>query len=127
MDTKDPLQTVTKVLTGKWKPLLLWNLHISVHRFSDLKRCVPDASPKMITQQLRELEADGLINRKIYPEIPPKVEYSLTKYVKTAMPVLKEFAIWGGNHLKRAKKPTDTSEDDFKCVCLLESDTVQSA
>ena len=63
---------------------------------------------------------------EIYPEIPPKVEYSLTEYGKTAMPVLKEFSVWGVNHLKINKKQTDNAENNFRCVCLLESDVEQS-
>jgi len=119
MDDQDPLQTVTKVLTGKWKPLLIWNLSNSVHRFSDLKRCLPDASPKMITQQLRELEEDGLVHRKIYPEVPPKVEYSLTDYGKTAEPLLKQFTIWGANHLRKKQIESGSTVTEHMCVCLL--------
>ena len=120
MTNIDPLQTSTRVLIGKWKPILLWHLSVSTHRFSDLKRCITDASPKMITQQLRELEADGLVTRKVYPEVPPKVEYSLTAHGKTAGPILKQFVEWGVTHLKTADGSEALTNEDFKCVCSLE-------
>ena len=94
MSNSNPLNTSTKTLIGKWKPLLLWHMSISVHRFSDIKRCIPNASPKMITQQLRELESDGLINRKVYPVVPPKVEYSLTEFGETLEPLLQAIVDW---------------------------------
>ncbi len=119
MSNSNPLNTSTKTLIGKWKPLLLWHMSISVHRFSDIKRCIPNASPKMITQQLRELESDGLINRKVYPVVPPKVEYSLTDYGKTAIPLLLQFKNWGVNHLKMNSVKTTNDNRDFNCICLL--------
>ncbi len=120
MTNSNPLQTSTKVLIGKWKPLLLWHMSVSVHRFSEIKRCIPDASPKMVTQQLRELEADGLIRRKVYPEVPPKVEYSLAKYGETAIPLLMQFKIWGEQHLKNGGSKSTNDADGCSCKCLLE-------
>lgn len=121
MSNSNPLNASTKTLIGKWKPLLLWHMSISLHRFSDIKRCIPDASPKMITQQLRELESDGLIHRKVYPVVPPKVEYSLTEYGKTAIPVLMQLKIWGEKHLKINSSKGEKNENDFRCSCLLET------
>ena len=73
-----PVAATLHLIGGKYKALLLWHLSGRVLRFNQLRQLVPEATPKMLTQQLRELEQDGLINRKVYPVVPPKVEYSLT-------------------------------------------------
>ena len=72
-----PVAATLHLIGGKYKALLLWHLSGRVLRFNQLRQLVPEATPKMLTQQLRELEQDGLINRKVYPVVPPKVEYSL--------------------------------------------------
>ncbi|MDR1196153.1 MAG: helix-turn-helix transcriptional regulator [Endomicrobium sp.] len=95
-----PVSSTLDLIGGKYKTLILWHLLDDTLRFSDLRRLIPEATPKMLTQQLRELETDALINRKIFPVIPPKVEYSLTKEGITLRPVLKAMFIWGGAHLK---------------------------
>lgn len=74
------VQTTLKVLGGKWKILILWHLKDGARRFSELKRLMPEITEKMLMQQLRELERDGIVNRNIYSEVPPKVEYSFTEY-----------------------------------------------
>lgn len=96
-----PVQTTLDVIGGKWKPLILWRLGIEILRFSQLSRKINGITQKMLTQQLRELEKDGLISRKVYPEIPPKVEYSITEYGKSLEPVLKSMCDWGEKHRKR--------------------------
>ena len=91
--------TVTmKIIGGKWKPIILWILSDSVRRFGEIKRLIPKITQKMLTQQLRELEHDNIITRKVYAVVPPKVEYSLTGYGKTLLPLLKEMAEWGDRH-----------------------------
>jgi DNA-binding HxlR family transcriptional regulator len=75
-----PVEAAIDVIGGKWKPLILWWLHHRTHRFAELRRLMPGITEKMLTQQLRELEADGIVHRRIYPTVPPKVEYSLTYY-----------------------------------------------
>lgn len=97
----DPVNTTLKVIGGKWKPLLLWNLSNNTLRFSEIMRLMPGVTQKMITQQLRELEEDGLVNRKVYPVVPPKVEYSITDYGKTLSSVLQAMAEWGDKHAQR--------------------------
>lgn len=92
-----PVAATLKTIGGKYKVLILWELQEKTLRFSELNRLIPCATPKMLTQQLRELEKDGLINRKIYPIVPPKVEYSLTDYGKTIKPVLNAMNSWGAN------------------------------
>ena len=76
-----PVETSLELISGKWKPRLLWKLHLhGMMRFSEFKRRLPDITPKMLTQQLRELEEDGLIARTVYAEVPPRVEYRLTAF-----------------------------------------------
>lgn len=97
------VQTTLKVLGGKWKILILWHLKDGTKRFSELKRLMPEITEKMLIQQLRELERDGIVNRYIYSEVPPKVEYSFTEYGLTLKPVLQVLCNWGENHLKRSQ------------------------
>jgi DNA-binding HxlR family transcriptional regulator len=84
------------VISGKWKPVILWHLlKRGTLRFSELRRLVPRATQKMVTQHLRELEADGIVHREVYPQVPPRVEYSLTPAGETLRPVLKAMQRWG--------------------------------
>lgn len=88
---------------GKWKALLLWNLSQGTKRFGELQRLLEGVTQKMLTQQLRELEEDGLISRKIYPVVPPKVEYSMTDYGRSLQPVLDAMSEWGEKHFQKNK------------------------
>lgn len=83
------------VVGGKWKASILWHLAQETMRFSDLQRLFADTTRKMLTQQLRELEADGLVHREVYPQVPPKVEYSLTSKGTTIIPMLNLMCEWG--------------------------------
>ncbi|MBD2102576.1 helix-turn-helix domain-containing protein [Leptolyngbya sp. FACHB-261] len=97
------VQATLKVLGGKWKILILWQLKDEARRFSELKRLMPEISEKVLAQQLRELENDGVVNRKVYPDVPAKVEYSFTDYGKSLEPALKALCEWGQEHLKRVE------------------------
>jgi DNA-binding HxlR family transcriptional regulator len=88
------------VVGGKWKASILWHLAQETMRFSDLQRQFSDTTRKMLTQQLRELEADGLVHRKVYPQVPPKVEYSLTEKGKSIFPILEQMCEWGRGYLR---------------------------
>lgn len=92
------MELTMDIIGGKWKGVILWNLRNKTLRFSQLKRKLNSVTQKMLTQQLRELEEDGLINRKVFPQVPPKVEYSLTEYGKTIVPVLYSIYQWGINY-----------------------------
>ncbi|WP_048158669.1 helix-turn-helix domain-containing protein [Methanosarcina sp. WWM596] len=96
-----PVEVTLDVIGGKWKPLILWQLRAEKLRFSGLKRSMQGISPKMLTKQLRELEGDGLVLREAYPEIPSRVEYSLTEFGKTVLPVLDALFEWGNGYLER--------------------------
>jgi len=90
-----PTRATLKVIGGKWKLLILHQIKEETRRFSEFLRLMPEITKQMLTKNLRELEKDGIINRKVYPVVPPKVEYSLTEKGKTLIPVLEIMAIWG--------------------------------
>lgn len=89
------------LIGGKWKPLIIWHLGTKgTKRFNELKRLMPKITQKMLTQQLRELESDNLVQRKVYTQVPPKVEYSLTDLGKSLMPILSKMCNWGEEYYK---------------------------
>ncbi|HBF36099.1 MAG TPA: transcriptional regulator [Firmicutes bacterium] len=90
---------VQNIISGKWKLTILWQLGQGTKRFNQLQRLLPEISQGILTRQLRELEQDLLIHREIYKEIPPKVEYSLTVFGKSFMPVLSRIREWGDDYL----------------------------
>lgn len=97
--TSCPVEATINLIGGKYKSLILWKLMGKTLRFSQLRKEVPFATPKMLTQQLRELEANGLVFREVFPVIPPKVEYSLTGFGKSIAPVLEAMYSWGSGYL----------------------------
>lgn len=100
-----PVTATMQVLGGKWKAILINAIyHTSPARFGELKRSVRGITQSMLTQQLRELEEDGLISRKIYAEIPPRVEYTLTEFGFTLSPVMQSLAKWGEEYRLKNKK-----------------------
>ena len=96
-----PIQTVFGILNGKWKHRILLELHPGPMRYNQLAASIGTISYKVLTQQLRELEANGLVHREVYPVIPPKVEYSLTETGRSLMPVLVAMRDWGADYLRR--------------------------
>src|SRR5258707_15480947 len=89
------LEDALKVLEGRWKALIIFHLfRVPVLRVSELRRAIPDVSQKMLIQQLRDLEGNGVVVRKVYPEVPPKVENGLTAEVLTLRPALVAFQLW---------------------------------
>lgn len=96
-----PVEATLELIGGKYKALILWHLSQGILRFSELRQVIKGAAPKMLTQQLRELEANGLVHREVYPVIPPKVEYSLTETGRSLMPVLVAMRDWGADYLRR--------------------------
>ena len=90
-----PLTTAMNVIGGKWKVVILGHLFTGDKRFGELKKLVCGVTQKMLTQQLRELEDDGLIHREVYKEVPPRVEYSLTDFGRSLSPILQDLCIWG--------------------------------
>ena len=95
-----PVETTLDLIGGKYKSLILWHLSDGKLRFSELRSRIKKATPKMLTQQLRELETQHLIHREVFPVIPPKVEYSLTETGKSLMPILVAMRDWGADYLR---------------------------
>ncbi|EQE37999.1 winged helix-turn-helix transcriptional regulator [Clostridioides difficile] len=95
-----PIEATLALIGGKYKTLILWHLKDTILRFNELKKLIPKATPKMLTQQLRELESDGLIIRVVYPVVPPKVEYSLSDFGKSIIPILDSMCDWGSDSLE---------------------------
>ena len=104
-EKKCPVRATIEVIGGKWKPVILYYIKTEqVARFGELQRYMPHITKKMLTQQLRELEKDGIINRKVYQQVPPKVEYSFTAYGKTLSPILQSMAAWGNAHRAKTRR-----------------------
>ena len=104
-----PVEAAISVIGGKYKAIILWHLIDGTLRFSELKRFLPQATPKMLTQQLRELEADGIISRKVYPVVPPKTEYSLTEFGQTLTPIITAICEWGRKYKADEIRPQVTT------------------
>lgn len=104
-----PVRSALEVIGGKWKPVIAFYLLEGTKRFGQLRKLMPEATQKMITQQLREMERDGIVERKVFAQIPPKVEYSLTPYGQTLRPVMKELCQWGTRHAARTRRKAQTA------------------
>ena len=95
-----PVEATLDLIGGKYKAVILWHLMSQTLRYSEIHKRIPNATDKMLAQQLRELEKDGLINRTVYPVVPPKTEYSLTDFGQTLAPILDAMCDWGTDYLK---------------------------
>ncbi len=92
------VEATLSLIDGKWKGVVLYHLLEGTMRFNEIRKKLPSVTQRMLTNQLRALEADGLIDRKVYPVIPPKVEYSLTQRGQSLAPVIQELKKWGDTH-----------------------------
>lgn len=99
-----PMILFHKLVSGKWKILILWYLSSGCLRFGEIKRKLPDVTQKMLTNQLRSLEEDGLVHREVYPVIPPKVEYSLTEMGEKMIPLLEQMYNYGIEYVDTVEK-----------------------
>lgn len=95
------VEATLSVLGGKWKLLILWHLRDGPRRYGEIKRLMSNITEKMLIQQLKELEKDGIVTRTAYPEIPPRVEYAFSEYGKSLFPVLQVLCAWGEEHIRR--------------------------
>jgi DNA-binding HxlR family transcriptional regulator len=95
-----PVDATLRLIGGKYKALILWHLVNGTMRHGEIQKLIPTATPKMLTQQLRELENDNLLSRKVYPVVPPKVEYSLTDFGKSLKPILVAMYDWGADYMQ---------------------------
>jgi DNA-binding HxlR family transcriptional regulator len=96
-----PVRLTAETIGGKWKPLILYHLEGGTRRFSELQRLIPTSSKKMLTKHLRELERDEIVHRKVFAQVPPRVEYSLTKHGQSLRPILVLMSAWGKKHRAR--------------------------
>ena len=97
-----PVEATLEAIGGRWKVLILHELFNGTRRFGELHRSLHGITQKMLTQQLREMERDGLVHREVYMQVPPKVEYSLTNLGKTLQPVLDAMHLWGSQYLQKS-------------------------
>ncbi|QJB55768.1 helix-turn-helix domain-containing protein [Pseudodesulfovibrio sp. zrk46] len=105
------VELTLQVIGGKWKPIIIYRLaKDGTLRFSEIKRAIPNITQKMLTQQLRELEADGIVHREVYPQVPPKVEYSMTELGQTIVPVIHSLCQWGERYRDEYGKQTAQAE-----------------
>ena len=111
-----PVEATLELIGGKYKALILWHLSNGKLRFSELRKVITSATPKMLTQQLRELEASALIHREVFPVIPPKVEYSLTETGRSLLPILVAMRDWGASYLRK--------KDMEPCCFMMASDPI---
>ena len=95
-----PVEATLDLIGGKYKALILWHLSERKLRFSELSKVITTATPKMLTQQLRELESQALIHREVFAVVPPKVEYSLTELGRSLMPILVAMRDWGADYMR---------------------------
>ena len=112
-----PVEATLDLIGGKYKTLILWHLAGGPQRFSQLQRLILRATPKMLTQQLRELEEDGLIDREVFPVVPPRVEYSLTVRGESLLPILHAMRDWGTAFLREQNLEPNCSMIGTSCCC----------
>jgi len=106
------VEATVSLIGGKWKCVILWHLHTEgTLRFSELRRRIPGVTQRTLTNQLRELEEDGLVHREVYPQVPPKVEYSMTAMGRGLGPVLMALKAWGDEHIDLFGKPRASGRD----------------
>lgn len=99
-----PVVNTLDIIGGKWKVLILYYLNGETRRFNELQRLLASITQRMLTLQLRELENDGIVHREVYPQVPPKVEYSLTEFGRTLMPVIEAMHRWGEQYAAECVK-----------------------
>ena len=104
--------TTLAIIGGKWEILILYHLCAGTQRFNELRRLLPDITQRMLTLQLRELEDDGIVHREVYPQVPPKVEYSLTEFGATLIPVIEVMDAWGKQYASECSRHRRVSESE---------------
>lgn len=100
-----PVEAAMDVVGGKYKAQIVYELINGTKRYNEIQKALPQATPRMLSKQLKELEADGVINRTLYPVVPPKTEYSLTELGQTLVPIVESLCKWGENYFRLAGVP----------------------
>ncbi|WP_146737701.1 winged helix-turn-helix transcriptional regulator [Bacillus tropicus] len=106
-----PVEAMVEVIGGKWKGVILYHLLDGTKRFNELKRLKPNITQRMLTLQLRELEADGIIHREVYREVPPKVEYSLTELGESLRPMILLMMEWATHNMEKVLESRNTKNN----------------
>lgn len=114
-----PVDLTMEIIGGKWKIQVIWNLRQGTLRYNELKKLLPNVTHKMLAHSLKELEKDGMVKRKVYPVIPPRVEYSLTPKGLELVPITEIIAKWGMNYFVKTE-PVVKKTDDMPTVKLTE-------
>lgn len=104
LNVRCPVEACLDLIGGKWKSVILFHLLGGTRRFNELRRLLPKVTQRMLTRQLRELEADHVIVRTVYPEVPPKVEYSLSELGRSMEPIIRMLQKWGMEYMSRKKQ-----------------------
>ena len=107
-----PVEAMVEVIGGKWKGVILYHLLDGTKRFNELKRLKPNITQRMLTLQLRELEADGIIHREVYREVPPKVEYSLTDLGESLRPMILLMMEWATHNMEKVLESRNTKNNN---------------
>ncbi len=104
------IELTLEILSGKWKALIIWNLHLhDIIRYNEFRRLIPSITQKMLTQQLKELEKYGIISRKVHPSVPPAVEYALTETGQELIPIMESMDRWGKKYVKEYHKAAENA------------------
>ncbi|HSE41995.1 MAG TPA: helix-turn-helix domain-containing protein [Acidobacteriota bacterium] len=114
------VEAALEVIGGKWKAAILFRLLDGKKRFNQIKKLFPSLTQRILTQQLRELERDGVIHRKVYAEVPPRVEYSLTDFGQTLEPALRLLSSWGAKHVDAIIKNREKAAAKMKKAAIME-------
>lgn len=107
-----PIEATMDIIGGKYKVLIIYELINKTLRYSELQRLLPRATPRMLSRQLKELEADGVVRRVLYPVVPPKTEYSLTELGESLVPMILDLSDWGKNYFKMRGVPYPAPEEN---------------
>ncbi len=128
-----PVEATLSVIGGKWKGMIIYHMTMDtgVIRYNEMQRRLPKITPRMLTKQLRELEEDGVIHREVYAQVPPKVEYSLTEFGRSLIPIVVQMEKWGIKFLEKMFDENNTGQGSSKRVrqmlsCPPDSDTVSA-
>lgn len=113
---KCPMFTAQSLIGGKWKVIILWLLHDTARRFSEIHKAIPEVTQSMLTNTLRDLESDGLVHREVYRQVPPKVEYSLTPIGQRLIPVLQQLGDWGVEYMEHTGNTATTTFEKTESV-----------
>ena len=105
-----PVEAAMDVVGGKYKAQIVYELISGTKRYNEIQKALPQATPRMLSKQLKELEEDGVINRVLYPVVPPKTEYSLTELGETLVPIVEALCKWGEHYFKLAGVPVPGEE-----------------